>query len=82
MVSLTRREADVLNGLSRGLTNVEIAAELNVNPSTVKSHVRTLYRKLGVSNRTQAAVQYLSEARSGPYQVSAERPRMAQPPVL
>ena len=64
MARLTRREAEVLERLARGLTNSEIAAELHVHPSTVKSQLATLYRKLGVSNRTQAAVVYLSIAPS------------------
>jgi DNA-binding NarL/FixJ family response regulator len=64
MPRLTYREAQVLEGLSRGLTNDEIAAELHVHTSTVKSHLRTVYRKMGVSNRTQAAVRYLSASRS------------------
>jgi DNA-binding NarL/FixJ family response regulator len=63
MDGLTRREAEVLEGLTRGLTNPEIAAELGVHPSTVKSHVATLFRKLGVSNRTQAAVLFSSNSR-------------------
>jgi len=60
MPRLTYREAQVLEGLSRGLTNHEIAAELQIHTSTVKAHLTTIFRKLGVSNRTQAAVRYLT----------------------
>ena len=61
---LSRREADVLDGLARGLTNSEIAAELHLGSSTVKSYVSSAFRKLGVSNRTQAAVHFLSTSRA------------------
>ncbi len=53
---LTRRELQVLEGLCRGRTNKEIARDLDVMEPTVKLHVKTLCRKLGASNRTQAAM--------------------------
>ncbi len=55
-LQLTPRERDVLQALARGLTNREIAAELIVSLSTVKAHVEHIIAKLGVSDRTQAAV--------------------------
>jgi two-component system nitrate/nitrite response regulator NarL len=54
--NLTPRERDVLACLTVGKTNREIAAELDLAVTTVKSHLSSVYKKLGVSNRTQAAM--------------------------
>lgn len=53
---LTPREMDVLKGLSEGKSNKEIARDLGLTEPTVKLHMKTLYRKLEVNNRTQAAL--------------------------
>ena len=55
-VPLTQRESEVLRQLALGLTNKEIAQALSISYETVKEHVQHILRKIGVSDRTQAAV--------------------------
>jgi DNA-binding NarL/FixJ family response regulator len=55
-VPLTQRESEVLRQLAFGLTNKEIALALHISYETVKEHVQHILRKIGVSDRTQAAV--------------------------
>ena len=55
-VPLTQRESEVLRQLAHGLTNKEIAQALHISYETVKEHVQHILRKIGVSDRTQAAV--------------------------
>ncbi|MDG9673903.1 response regulator transcription factor [Micromonospora sp. DH14] len=54
--ALTDREEQVLVAVARGRTNQEIAAELHITLSTVKSHVTSLMTKLGVRNRVEVAM--------------------------
>ena len=53
---LTPREREVLTALAGGSTNKEIAIALSITPGTVKTHVERLIGKLGVRDRTQAAI--------------------------
>ena len=53
---LTRRERDVLGGVSRGLSNPEIARDLGIGEATVKSHLIRVFEKLQVDDRTAAVV--------------------------
>ncbi|MGJ8596658.1 response regulator transcription factor [Sulfitobacter sp.] len=53
---LTPRELQVLKGLTEGKSNKEIARDLDITEPTIKLHVKTLYRKVGAANRTQAAL--------------------------
>ena len=55
---LTSREREILHLVAEGMTNGEIAWELTISEGTAKTHVRNVLRKLGVSNRTQAAALY------------------------
>lgn len=55
-VPLTRREVEVLAKMADGLTNKEIADSLSISYETVKEHVQHILQKVGVSDRTQAAV--------------------------
>jgi ATP/maltotriose-dependent transcriptional regulator MalT len=53
---LTRREAEVLALAAEGLTVEGISARLFVSPATTRSHLAGIYRKLGVSTRSQAVL--------------------------
>jgi DNA-binding NarL/FixJ family response regulator len=55
-MSISAREKEVLRGIVSGLSNKEIAKELGVQVSTVKSHLHNAFEKLGVQDRTQAAL--------------------------
>ncbi|MFC4785242.1 response regulator transcription factor [Nocardioides sp. MAHUQ-72] len=54
LTDLTRREAQVLALIALGRSNQEIAAELYVSVNSVKTYIRTGYRKIGVSRRVEA----------------------------
>lgn len=58
---LTGRELEVLRLLVQGATNGEISGSLKISPHTVKSHVIHIFNKLGVNDRTQAAVRALRD---------------------
>ena len=53
---LTQREGEVLRQLANGLTNKQIAEVLHISYETVKEHVQHILLKIGVTDRTQAAV--------------------------
>jgi NarL family two-component system response regulator LiaR len=63
---LTRRERDVLELIARGQSNKRIAFELGISEKTVKTHVGHLLAKLGVTDRTQAALMAVEEGLVGP----------------
>ena len=54
--SLTKRELEILKLIAQGLLNKEIAAMLNISERTVKNHISNIFKKIDVSDRTQAAV--------------------------
>ena len=53
---LSEREAEILALITQGLSNADVAARTFLTPNTVKSYIRTLYRKIGVISRTQAVL--------------------------
>lgn len=64
-VALTRREKELLALLRAGRPAASIAADLGISVNTVKFHLKNLYAKLGVNNRTQAVTAYLSAQAEG-----------------
>ena len=60
-VGRNAREIEVLRLLARGLQNREIAAALFVTYNTIHSHIRSIYRKLGTSSRSEAIDRARSE---------------------
>jgi DNA-binding NarL/FixJ family response regulator len=54
----SRRELDVLELVSTGMTNTQVADQLGLTVHAIKFHLASIYRKLGVANRTEAAVAY------------------------
>ncbi len=64
--TLTDRETEALRGIARGLSNRAIAAELGIAENTVKTHVRGVLEKLGVSSRTEAALYAVREGLADP----------------
>jgi DNA-binding NarL/FixJ family response regulator len=54
--SLSEREIDVLTAVASGKSNKQVARELSVSEDTVKGHLKIIFTKLGVSDRTQAVM--------------------------
>jgi len=52
---LTDREKETLLLISRGMRNAEVAQQLSIAPTTVASHIKSIYRKLGISTRAEAS---------------------------
>jgi DNA-binding NarL/FixJ family response regulator len=63
--SLTPREIEVLELIAHGRTNAEAAQTLNLSVHAIKFHLAGIYRRLGVTNRTAAAVVYLQSPSGG-----------------
>lgn len=59
LVALTAREIEVLQLISFGATNAEAAQQLQLSVHAIKFHLASIYSRLGVSNRTEAAVAFL-----------------------
>ena len=56
---LTKREQQVMELVVKGLTNEEISKELEITTHTIKAHLISIYEKLRVKNRVQAAIKFL-----------------------
>ena len=75
---LTRREAEVLALIAQGLSNQEIADAVYLSINSVKSHIRTAYRKLGVTRRSQAVGWVLQDGSASGRKLG-RRPSDAEP---
>ncbi len=60
----TKREADIIDGVVQGKNNAQLAAGLNLSENTVKTHIQSIYRKVGANNRTELA--YILMISQGP----------------
>ncbi|TMH41772.1 MAG: hypothetical protein E6H54_15655 [Betaproteobacteria bacterium] len=70
-MTLSEREREILHRLARGSTNSDIALALEISLFTVKNHLKRIFRKIGVTNRTQAAARYNDELMASERDVSA-----------
>lgn len=68
--SLTRRERALLEALSQGLTNKDLARDFGISPNTVKYHLSNMFEKLGVANRAQAIAFYYASRLPGEGSIS------------
>src|SRR5215213_9374689 len=68
---LSERESAVLAALAKGLSNREIGAQLWISEQTVKFHLRNIYRKLGLTSRTEAARYAYRSGLAGPLTVES-----------
>jgi len=75
---ITERELEILQYVAEGLSNSQIGKQLWVTEQTVKFHLSNIYRKLGVSNRTEASSGTASSARTTPPPLSRSAPDLFQ----
>lgn len=57
----TKREIEIINFITNGMTNREIAAAAGVSPSTVKTIMRNIFNKTGVRNKMELVIMFLNE---------------------
>ncbi len=60
----TKREADIIDGVIQGKNNTQLAIALNLSENTIKTHIQSIYRKVGANNRTELAYILLLNERS------------------
>lgn len=70
---LTTREVEILDFLCKGTQNKLIAHSLGLSENTVKAHVRNIYKKLRVKNRTEAALRYFDNPQASPTRHAAHQ---------
>lgn len=58
--NITRRECEILTMVAKGMNRSDIAAELNLSPNTVATHIKSIYRKLDISSKTEATMKAIS----------------------
>ena len=63
LATLTKRETQILQEISKGLSNREISENIHISEGTVKVHVKSLLKKLQIKSRVEAAVLYLQQAK-------------------
>ena len=85
---LSAREKGVLRGIVQGASNKVIAREIDISEGTVKVHVKAILRKIGVSNRTQAAIWAMTHeasvcegTSSDTHDTTATSPHVSAPPM-
>ncbi|MBO3088549.1 response regulator transcription factor [Cellulomonas dongxiuzhuiae] len=66
---LSEREAEIMDVVSQGLTNTQIARQLFLSEKTVKNHINRIFSKLGVTNRAQAIAMWLGTGPAGPARI-------------
>jgi DNA-binding CsgD family transcriptional regulator len=76
-IRFSKREIEVLELASQGMTNPQIARRLGLSVHAIKFHLGSIYRKTGVSNRTEAAVAYALRMSNGANEVDAAGPQIA-----
>ena len=78
-VELSQRENEILELLSQGFTNKEIADKLNISYQTVKVHVKHIYEKLHVRSRSEALMKFVSDKNLVP--AAPRQPAPGEPPA-
>ena len=58
--NITRRECEILTMVAKGLNRTDIAASLNLSTNTVATHIKSIYRKLDISSKTEATMKAIS----------------------
>jgi len=71
---LTRREWEILASVANGARNKEIANRLSISENTVKTHLLTIYRKIGVDCRLAATLYYFEHAKSNGQSIRKSTP--------